>query len=104
MVERINSELASTLGNLVNRTISMSNKYFDGIVTNTNVNEDIDEDLKRVVTGTYSSVLAKMDKLRVSDAITLILICLNAVISILMKLCLGFSKDEEKMIWLIYII
>lgn len=72
MVERINSELANTLGNLVNRTISMSNKYFDGLVTNTNVNEAVDEDLQRVVTGTYSQVIAKMNKLRVSDAITII--------------------------------
>ena len=72
MVERINSELANTLGNLVNRTISMSNKYFDGLVTNTNVNEAVDEDLQRVVTGTYSQAIAKMNKLRVSDAITII--------------------------------
>ncbi len=72
MVERINSELANTLGNLVNRTISMSNKYFDGIVTNTNVTEEVDKDLQRVVTGTYSQILAKMDKLRVADSITLI--------------------------------
>lgn len=97
MVERINSELANTLGNLVNRTISMSNKYFDGIVTNTNVNEDIDEDLKRVVTGTYSSVLAKMDKLRVSDAITLIFNMFkrcNKYIDETMPWVL--AKDEEK--------
>ncbi len=72
MVERINSELANTLGNLVNRTISMSNKYFDGIVNNANIAEDIDEDLKKVVTGTYTQVVAKMDKLRVADAMTLI--------------------------------
>lgn len=72
MVERLNSELANTLGNLVNRTISMSNKYFNGLVTNTNINEAVDEDLQRVVTGTYSQVIDKMDKLRVSDAITLI--------------------------------
>ncbi len=72
MVERMNSELANTLGNLVNRTISMINKYFDGVVTNTNVTEEVDEDLKRVVTGTYKQIVAKMDKLRVADSITLI--------------------------------
>lgn len=70
MVERINSELANTLGNLVNRTISMSNKYFGGIVTNKNVVEEVDEDLKAVVTGTLAKVQEKMDKLRVADAMT----------------------------------
>ena len=52
MVERLNSDLANTLGNLVNRTISMSNKYFGGVVTKTGVEEDVDADLKAVVTGT----------------------------------------------------
>ena len=73
MVERLNSDLANTLGNLVNRTISMSNKYFGGIVTNreeTDGQDDIDADLKAVVTGTYKKVAAKMDELRVADAIT----------------------------------
>ena len=70
MVERINSELANTLGNLVNRTISMSNKYFGGVVTNTGVSEDPDDDLKKVVTGTLAKVQEKMDKLRVADAMT----------------------------------
>ena len=70
MVERLNSELANTLGNLVNRTISMSNKYFDGVVTNTGVNEPVDEELKKVVLGTRAKVEAKMDELRVADAIT----------------------------------
>lgn len=70
VTERRNSDLANTLGNLVNRTISMSNKYFDGIVTNENVAEDVDDDLKRVVTGTVKTVSAKMDEFRVADALT----------------------------------
>ena len=70
IIERINSELANTLGNLVNRTISMSNKYFDGVVNNTGVDEDVDKDLIDVVTGTAGRVIEKMDKLRVADAIT----------------------------------
>ena len=70
MVERINSDLANTLGNLVNRTISMSNKYFGGVVENTGVAEAVDEDLKSVVTGGYQKVSEKMQSLRVADAIT----------------------------------
>ncbi|MBR6697782.1 MAG: methionine--tRNA ligase [Lachnospiraceae bacterium] len=70
MVERLNSELANTLGNLVNRTIAMSNKYFGGVVTNTNVCGEVDEDLKKVVTSTAAAVSAKMEKLRVADAMT----------------------------------
>ena len=70
MVERLNSDLANTLGNLVNRTISMSNKYFDGVVTNTGAAEEVDEDLKAVVLGTADKVSAKMDQLRVADAMT----------------------------------
>lgn len=70
VTERRNSDLANTLGNLVNRTISMSNKYFGGVVTNENVAEAVDEDLKRVVTGTVGVVTAKMDELRVADALT----------------------------------
>ena len=70
LVERINSDLANTLGNLVNRTISMSNKYFDGVVSNKNVCEDVDADLKEVVTTTVDRVSAKMEELRVADAIT----------------------------------
>ena len=70
MVERLNSELANTLGNLVNRTISMSNKYFDGVVTNTGVTADVDEDLKATVLGTLKKVNEKMDQLRVADALT----------------------------------
>ncbi|MFG6327768.1 MAG: methionine--tRNA ligase [Lachnospiraceae bacterium] len=72
LVERLNSELANTLGNLVNRTISMSNKYFGGIVENKNDNGggEFDEELKAVVTGTKARVEAAMDKLKVSDAIS----------------------------------
>ena len=70
VIERINSELANTLGNLVNRTISMSNKYFDGVVTNAGAHEPVDDDLKAVVTDTRLRVNASMDKLRVADAIT----------------------------------
>ena len=70
MVERLNSDLANTLGNLVNRTISMSNKYFGGVVTRTGVTEEVDEDLKAVVTATRDKVAAKMEDLRVADAMT----------------------------------
>ena len=70
MVERINSDLANTLGNLVNRTISMTNKYFGGTVTNKGVTADVDADLKAVVDGTPVAVDKKMDDLRVADAIT----------------------------------
>ena len=70
MVERINSDLANTLGNLVNRTVSMSNKYFGGVVSNSGVSEGVDEDLKAVVTSAVKKVDAKMEGLRVADAIT----------------------------------
>ena len=70
MVERLNSDLANTLGNLVNRTISMTNKYFGGAVTDKGVAEDVDADLKAVVENTPKAVDAKMDDLRVADAIT----------------------------------
>lgn len=70
VIERINSELANTLGNLVNRTISMSNKYFDGVVTNAGDAQPVDAELKQVVTETRLKVNACMDKLRVADAIT----------------------------------
>ena len=75
LVERINSDLANTLGNLVNRTISMSNKYFGGVVENKGESDDaaqaaVDADLKAVVTSTYDRVAAKMEDLRVADALT----------------------------------
>ena len=70
VVERFNSDLANILGNLVSRTISMSNKYFGGVVKSTGVTEPVDEDLKAVVTGARDKVAAKMNELRVADAIT----------------------------------
>ena len=70
MVERLNSDLANTLGNLVNRTVSMTNKYFGGTVTDKGVTEDVDADLKAVIENTPKAVETKMDGLRVADAIT----------------------------------
>ena len=97
MVERLNSELANTLGNLVNRTISMSNKYFGGEVKNTNVCEPVDEELKAVVLGTKAKVAAKMEELRVADAITEIFTLFkrcNKYIDETMPWAL--AKDEDK--------
>lgn len=70
MVERMNSDLANTLGNLVNRTISMSNKYFGGVVNNAGVAEPVDEELKALALETPKKVVAKMEKLKVADAIS----------------------------------
>lgn len=71
IAERLNSDLANTLGNLVNRTISMSNKYFGGIVADRGVSDEtIDENLKSAITGTYAKVVEKMETLRVADALT----------------------------------
>ena len=70
MVERMNSELANTLGNLVNRTISMSNKYFGGVVENKGVTDPVDDDMKNFILSVPAKVEAKMEKLRVADAIT----------------------------------
>ena len=70
MVERMNSDLANILGNLVNRTISMSNKYFDGVVRDGGITDEFDEDLKAVVLEEVKKVSEKMEKLRVADAIT----------------------------------
>ena len=70
MIERMNSDLANVLGNLVNRTVSMSNKYFNGVVTNPGCSYPVDEDLINVVTTTRNRVIEKLDKLRVADAIT----------------------------------
>lgn len=69
LIERINSDLANILGNLVNRTIAMSNKYFGGIVTNTGVNEPVDDELKAIALETPKHLAEKMDKLRVADGI-----------------------------------
>ena len=70
MVERMNSELANTLGNLVNRTISMSNKYFGGVVENKGITDPVDDDMKNFILSVPAKVEAKMEKLRVADAIT----------------------------------
>lgn len=70
VVERLNSELANTLGNLVNRTISMSNKYFGGVVTDKGVTAEVDDDLKNTILEAVKKVDAKMNDLRVADAIT----------------------------------
>ena len=97
MVERMNSDLANTLGNLVNRTISMSNKYFGGVVNNTNVVEDVDAELKELAIETKDKVVAKMEHLRVADAMseifTLFKRC-NKYIDETMPWAL--AKDEEK--------
>lgn len=102
MVERMNSDLANTLGNLVNRTISMSNKYFGGVVENKKVGvdpgtEDVDGDLFRVAVDTYDKVSKKMDELRVADAITEIFVLFkrcNKYIDETMPWVL--AKDETK--------
>ncbi len=70
LVERLNADLANTLGNLVNRTVAMSNKYFGGVVEKTGAREPVDEELKEVATAAVTRVTAKMDELRVADAIT----------------------------------
>ena len=70
MTERVNSDLANTMGNLLNRTVSMSNKYFDGIVTDMGVSEPVDEELKAIALETPKKVISQMDRLRVADAIT----------------------------------
>ena len=70
LVERLNADLANTLGNLVNRTIAMSNKYFGGVVEKTGAREAVDDELKEVATAAAQKVTAKMDELRVADAIT----------------------------------
>lgn len=87
LVERINSDLANTLGNLVNRTISMSNKYFDGIVKRTGVTEAIDEELKQVACNVLSKVRSKMDHLKVADSLT--------EIFVLFKRCNKYIDETE---------
>lgn len=97
MVERMNSDLANTLGNLVNRTISMSNKYFDGVVEDKGVVDEFDDQLKAVVTGARDKVQKKMDVLKVADAMTEIFNVFkrcNKYIDETMPWVL--AKDEEK--------
>jgi len=97
MVERLNSDLANTLGNLVNRTISMSNKYFGGIVANKGVTEPVDEELKAVALAIPGKVTEKMEQLRVADAISEIFVLFkrcNKYIDETMPWAL--AKDESK--------
>jgi methionyl-tRNA synthetase len=97
MVERMNSELANTLGNLVNRTISMSNKYFEGTVNNAGVKEAVDEELIQLALKTPEKVVTKMEQLRVADALTEIFTLFkrcNKYIDETMPWVL--AKDEEK--------
>ena len=97
MVERLNSDLANTLGNLVNRTISMSNKYFGGVVANKGVTEPVDEELKAVALTTPGKVTEKMEQLRVADAISEIFVLFkrcNKYIDETMPWAL--AKDEAK--------
>ena len=97
MVERLNSDLANTLGNLVNRTVSMTNKYFGGVVSDKGAAEEVDADLKAVVENTPKTVKDKMDDLRVADAITEIFNLFkrcNKYIDETMPWVL--AKDEEK--------
>ena len=97
MIERMNSDLANTLGNLVNRTIAMSNKYFGGVIENKEVNEEVDNELKKVTMEAVDKVIAKMDKLRVADAMTEIFNIFkrcNKYIDETMPWAL--AKDEEK--------
>ena len=97
MVERLNSELANTLGNLVNRTISMSNKYFGGVVENKGVAEPVDDDFKNFILSVPAKVNEKMDKLRVADAMTEVFTIFkrcNKYIDETMPWAL--AKDEEK--------
>ena len=100
MVERLNSDLANTLGNLVNRTVSMTNKYFGGVVSDKGAAEDVDADLKAVIDNTPKAVDAKMDGLRVADAITEIFNLFkrcNKYIDETMPWAL--AKDEETVLW-----
>ncbi len=97
LVERINSELANTLGNLVNRTISMSNKYFGGVVENPGITEDVDADLKETVTAARDKAAACMDALHIADALGEVFVIFkrcNKYIDETMPWAL--AKDEEK--------
>ena len=97
MVERLNSDLANTLGNLVNRTISMSNKYFGGVVADKGVTEPVDEELKAVALAAPGKVTEKMEQLRVADAISEIFVLFkrcNKYIDETMPWAL--AKDESK--------
>ena len=97
MVERLNSDLANILGNLVKRTISMTNKYFDGVVADKGAKEEVDEDLKKVVLEAVKKVDAKMNELRVADAITAIFEIFRRSNKYIDETCPWvLAKEEEK--------
>ena len=97
MVERMNSDLANILGNLVKRTISMTNKYFDGVVADKGAKEEVDEDLKMVVLEAVKKVDAKMNELRVADAITAIFEIFRRSNKYIDETCPWvLAKEEEK--------
>ena len=97
MVERMNSDLANILGNLVKRTISMTNKYFDGVVADKGAAEEVDEDLKKVVLEAVKKVDAKMNELRVADAITAIFEIFRRSNKYIDETCPWvLAKEEEK--------
>ena len=97
MVERMNSDLANILGNLVKRTISMTNKYFDGVVADKGAKEEVDEDLKKVVLEAVKKVDAKMNELRVADAITAIFEIFRRSNKYIDETCPWvLAKEEEK--------
>ena len=97
MVERMNSDLANTLGNLVNRTVSMSNKYFDGVVNNAGVIEPVDRELREAAVSAAEKASAKMDELRVADAMTeifnLFKRCNKYIVE---KMPWALAKDESR--------
>ena len=97
MVERMNSDLANILGNLVKRTISMTNKYFDGVVADKGAKEEVDEDLRKVVLEAVKKVDAKMNELRVADAITAIFEIFRRSNKYIDETCPWvLAKEEEK--------
>lgn len=97
IIERNNSDLANILGNLVNRTISMSHKYFDGVVENTKVNEEVDDALIEKLSNLGNAVKDKMDKLKIADAIDEIFNCLRASNKYIDEtLPWALAKDETK--------
>ena len=106
MVERINSDLANILGNLVSRTISMSNKYFGGLITNPKVNAPVDEELISLALDTPKRVEKKMNELRVGDAIDEIFTLLrrtNKYIDETTPWVLGKDETQERTIWQPYL-
>ena len=99
MVERMNSDLANTLGNLVNRTISMSNKYFDGVVKDAGVSEPVDDELRAVINAAPGKVTNFVWQMPLRKSLP----CLNAVINISTRRCLGHLPKRKKrnLVWLL---